>query len=63
MHSPLRLYRWLTYHRLNPEDPANLKATQLMCDLHDALGAGGAGLFAFSTGPAPKVEWSVLTLW
>ena len=28
-------------HRLNPEDPANLKATQLMCDLHDALEAGG----------------------
>jgi len=24
-------------HRLNPEDPANEEATQLMCDLHDAL--------------------------
>lgn len=30
-----------TQHRLNPEDPANLEATQLMCDLHDALEAGG----------------------
>ena len=25
-------------HRLNPEDPANEEATQLMCDLHDAFG-------------------------
>jgi hypothetical protein len=32
-----------TQHRLNPEDPANLQATQLMCDLHDALEAGGYG--------------------
>jgi hypothetical protein len=30
-----------TQHRLNPEDPANLEATQLMCHLHDALQAGG----------------------
>jgi hypothetical protein len=30
-----------TQHRLNPEDPANLEATQLMCNLHDALEAGG----------------------
>jgi hypothetical protein len=30
-----------THHRLNPEDPANLEATQLMCHLHDALQAGG----------------------
>ncbi|MGD0260675.1 MAG: DNA methyltransferase [Verrucomicrobiota bacterium] len=30
-----------THHRLNPEDPANLEATQLMCNLHDALQAGG----------------------
>ncbi len=30
-----------TQHRLNPEDPANLEATQLMCHLHDALEAGG----------------------
>jgi hypothetical protein len=30
-----------THHKLNPEDPANLEATQLMCDLHDALEAGG----------------------
>ncbi|MGD0059161.1 MAG: DNA methyltransferase [Verrucomicrobiia bacterium] len=30
-----------THHKLNPEDPANLVATQLMCDLHDAMEAGG----------------------
>lgn len=30
-----------TEHHLDPEDPANLKATQLMCNLHDALEAGG----------------------
>jgi hypothetical protein len=30
-----------TQHRLDPEDPANLEATQLMCDLHDALETGG----------------------
>lgn len=30
-----------TQHRLNPEDPANLEATQLMCNVHDALEAGG----------------------
>jgi len=30
-----------TQHRLDPEDPANLEATQLMCDLHDAMEAGG----------------------
>jgi len=30
-----------TYHKLNAEDPANFEATQLMCDLHDALEAGG----------------------
>ena len=27
--------------RLNPEDPANLKATQLLADLHDALAGSG----------------------
>jgi hypothetical protein len=32
-----------TYHKLNAEDPANFEATQLMCDLHDALEAGGYG--------------------
>jgi hypothetical protein len=32
-----------TQHRLNPEDPANLEATELMCRLHDALEAGGYG--------------------
>ncbi len=30
-----------THHKLNAEDPANLEATQLMCNLHDALEAGG----------------------
>ena len=30
-------------HKLNPEDPANEEATQLMCDLHDALEAGEYG--------------------
>jgi restriction-modification enzyme MmeI-like protein len=30
-----------TQHRLDPEDPANIEATQLMCDLHDALESGG----------------------
>ena len=30
-------------HRLDPEDPANEDATQLMCDLHDALEEGEYG--------------------
>jgi len=30
-----------TQHRLNPEDPANFEATELMCNLHDALEMGG----------------------
>ena len=30
-------------HKLNPEDPANEEATQLMCDLHDALEQGEYG--------------------
>lgn len=30
-------------HKLNPEDPANEVATQLMCDLHDALEDGEYG--------------------
>ncbi len=30
-------------HKLNPEDPANEEATQLMCDLHDALEEGEYG--------------------
>ncbi|MEI7732551.1 MAG: type IIL restriction-modification enzyme MmeI, partial [Verrucomicrobiota bacterium] len=30
-----------TQHRLDPESPANLEATQLMCNLHDALEHGG----------------------
>ena len=30
-----------TQLRLDPEDPANFEATELMCNLHDALAAGG----------------------
>ncbi|MCX6982886.1 MAG: class I SAM-dependent DNA methyltransferase [Verrucomicrobia bacterium] len=30
-------------HKLNPEDPANEEATQLMCELHDALEEGEYG--------------------
>jgi hypothetical protein len=33
-------------HKLNPEDPANEEATQLMCDLHDALETGAYGIDA-----------------
>jgi hypothetical protein len=44
LHKCIRHFAFIagyTQHRLNPEDPANLEATQLMCDLHDALEAGG----------------------
>jgi hypothetical protein len=44
LHKHVRHFAFIagyTQHRLNPEDPANLEATQLMCDLHDALQAGG----------------------
>jgi len=44
LHKCIRHFAFIagyTHHRLNPEDPANLEATQLMCDLHDALEAGG----------------------
>ncbi len=44
LHKHVRHFAFIagyTHHRLNPEDPANLEATQLMCDLHDALQAGG----------------------
>ena len=30
-------------HKLNPEDPANEEATELMCNLHDALEEGAYG--------------------
>ncbi len=30
-----------TYHKVRADDPANFEATQLMCDLHDALQEGG----------------------
>jgi hypothetical protein len=44
LHKCIRHFAFIagyTQHRLNPEDPANLEATQLMCNLHDALDAGG----------------------
>lgn len=44
LHKHVRHFAFLagyTQHRLDPEDPANMDATQLMCDLHDALQAGG----------------------
>ncbi len=44
LHKHVRHFAFIagyTQHRLNPEDPANLEATQLMCNLHDALHAGG----------------------
>ncbi|MEI7936081.1 MAG: DNA methyltransferase [Verrucomicrobiota bacterium] len=44
LHKHVRHFAFIagyTQHRLNPEDPANLEATALMCDLHDALQAGG----------------------
>lgn len=44
LHKHIRHFAFIagyTQHKLNPEDPANLEATQLMCNLHDALEAGG----------------------
>lgn len=44
LHKQVRHFAFLagyTQLRLDPEDPANMDATQLMCDLHDALQAGG----------------------
>jgi len=44
LHKHVRHFAFIagyTQHRLDPEDPANLEATELMCDLHDALQAGG----------------------
>ena len=44
LHKHVRHFAFIagyTQHRLNPEDPANLEATELMCALHDALEAGG----------------------
>jgi hypothetical protein len=44
LHENIRHFAFIagyTYHKLNPEDPANIEATRLMCDLHDALEAGG----------------------
>lgn len=45
-HKHIRHFAFLAgykQHRLDPEDPANEEATQLMCDLHDALEAGEYG--------------------
>ena len=44
LHKHIRHFAFIagyTQHRLDPEDPANLEATELMCELHDALEAGG----------------------
>ncbi len=44
LHKHIRHFAFIagyTHHRLDPEDPANLQATELMCQLHDALEAGG----------------------
>ena len=44
LHKHVRHFAFIagyTHHHLNPEDPANLEATALMCNLHDALEAGG----------------------
>ena len=44
LHRHIRHFAFIagyTQHRLNPEDPANLEATALMCNLHDALERGG----------------------
>ncbi|HVM46606.1 MAG TPA: DNA methyltransferase [Candidatus Acidoferrum sp.] len=44
LHRHIRHFAFIagyTQHRLDPEDPANLQATELMCRLHDALEAGG----------------------
>ena len=44
LHKHVRHFAFIagyTQHKLNPEDPANLEATQLMCNLHDALEVGG----------------------
>ncbi|MCX6905575.1 MAG: class I SAM-dependent DNA methyltransferase, partial [Verrucomicrobia bacterium] len=44
LHQHVRHFAWIAgyqQHRLNPEDPANEEAVQLMCDLHDTLVAGG----------------------
>jgi hypothetical protein len=44
LHKHVRHFAFIagyTQHKLNPEDPANFEATELMCKLHDALDAGG----------------------
>jgi len=44
LHQYIRHFAFLagyTQHRLDPEDPANIEATEIMCRLHDALAAGG----------------------
>lgn len=44
LHQHIRHFAFIagyTQHRLDPEDPANLEATALMCHLHDALERGG----------------------
>ena len=44
LHKNVRHFAFIAgykYHQLNPEDPANIAAAELMADLHDALAEGG----------------------
>ena len=44
LHKNVRHFSFIAgykYHKLNPEDPANFEATELMAKLHDALYDGG----------------------
>lgn len=44
LHKNVRHFAFIAgykYHKLNPEDPANFEATELMATLHDALYDGG----------------------
>jgi len=44
LHKHVRYFAFIAgykYHKLNPEDPANFEATELMARLHDALHDGG----------------------
>jgi hypothetical protein len=44
LHKNVRHFAFIAgykYHKLNPEDPANFEATELMAKLHDALWDGG----------------------
>ena len=79
LHKHIRHFAFIAgyaQHRLDPEDPANLEATQLMCNLHDALEAGGYSghelkrflvrilfcLFAEDTGIFPQKAFELFIL-